>query len=93
MACRFIKQEAEEKAAEIGVAAEEEFNITKLQVGVHAGARHAAARGRGAVPPLGQPPASETGQRCAATGNFRCRPARCSGNGPQCAVACASSVF
>lgn len=31
--CRFIKQEAEEKAAEIGVSAEEEFNITKLQVG------------------------------------------------------------
>ena len=30
--CRFIKQEAEEKASEIGVSAEEEFNITKLQV-------------------------------------------------------------
>ena len=29
---RFIKQEAEEKAAEIGVAAEEEFNITRLQL-------------------------------------------------------------
>ena len=29
---RFIKQEAEEKAAEIAVSAEEEFNITKLQV-------------------------------------------------------------
>lgn len=29
----FIKQEAEEKAAEIAVSAEEEFNITKLQVG------------------------------------------------------------
>lgn len=29
----FIRQEAEEKAAEIGVSAEEEFNITKLQVG------------------------------------------------------------
>ncbi|KAL4419923.1 hypothetical protein ABPG75_007021 [Micractinium tetrahymenae] len=28
----FIKQEAEEKAAEIGVSAEEEFNITKLQL-------------------------------------------------------------
>ena len=28
----FIKQEAEEKAAEIAVSAEEEFNITKLQV-------------------------------------------------------------
>jgi V-type H+-transporting ATPase subunit E len=30
--CRFIKQEAEEKAAEIAVAAEEEFNITRLQL-------------------------------------------------------------
>ena len=29
---RFIKQEAEEKAAEIAVAAEEEFNITRLQL-------------------------------------------------------------
>ena len=29
---RFIRQEAEEKAAEIAVSAEEEFNITKLQV-------------------------------------------------------------
>lgn len=29
---RFIKQEAEEKSAEIAVAAEEEFNITKLQL-------------------------------------------------------------
>jgi V-type H+-transporting ATPase subunit E len=28
----FIKQEAEEKAAEIAVSAEEEFNITKLQL-------------------------------------------------------------
>lgn len=28
----FIRQEAEEKAAEIGVSAEEEFNITKLQL-------------------------------------------------------------
>lgn len=27
----FIRQEADEKAAEIGVSAEEEFNITKLQ--------------------------------------------------------------
>lgn len=30
--CRFIKQEAEEKSSEIAVAAEEEFNITKLQL-------------------------------------------------------------
>ena len=29
---RFIKQEAEEKSSEIAVAAEEEFNITKLQL-------------------------------------------------------------
>lgn len=29
---RFIKQEAEEKSSEISVAAEEEFNITKLQL-------------------------------------------------------------
>jgi hypothetical protein len=36
--CRFIRQEAEEKAAEIGVSAEEEFNITKLQVGAGAAA-------------------------------------------------------
>lgn len=29
---RFIKQEADEKSSEIAVAAEEEFNITKLQL-------------------------------------------------------------